>query len=73
MPIKIVNSSAKHYQIRKEKLEIKVHERYQNFSEQKKKKRTKKNVSMVAKDIKIFLSMKNKDRLSIVKCYSKIP
>ena len=42
MPIKIVNSSAKHYQIRKEKLEIKVHERYQNFSEQKKRKEQKK-------------------------------
>ena len=38
----------------------------------KKKKIEKKSVNMVEKDIKIFLSMKNKNRLSIVKYYSKI-
>ena len=72
MPIKIDNSSAKYYQRRKEGLQKKARGRYQNSSEQKKKKIEKKSVNMVEKDIKIFLSMKNKNRLSIVKYYSKI-
>ena len=71
MPIKIDNSTAKYYQRRKEGLQKKARGRYQNSSEQK-KKIEKKRVNMVEKDIKIFLSMKNKNRLSIVKYYSKI-
>ena len=71
MPIKIDNSSAKYYQIRKERLQKKARGRYQNSSQQK-KKIEKKSVNMVEKDIKIFLSMKNKNRLSIVIYYSKI-
>ena len=42
MPIKIDNSSAKYYQIRKERLQKKARGRYQNSSEQKKKNWEKK-------------------------------
>ena len=57
------DSSAKHYQNDKERLQKKGHERYQNLSKEEKEK----SDNMVVNNTKIYLKMKNKTLLSVEK------